>query len=1509
MADKRISELPIGNLIPETIIPVVTSGITSRVSFKNITDSIALNDIYVTGGTYFNGVTTFTNTSGVTFSVSGFVSADTFVNSVNFDSSNYMLVLNQNNGTSFSSDLSVLASDITVTGGNYNTSTGIATFTNNSGGTFNVTGFLTGMTDTFTTGATLNGNIIQFNNNIYGSDYYNVNLSPILSGKSDLSLFSSHTGNTNNPHQTSFNNLISTGHTHSISDVSNLLNSLNSKFDKSGGTISGNIITNSLSATTYQNLPLDIYVTGGSYNVGTAQFINNTGGTFSVTGFNNVPYLGSIIPTSPAYTGTSAVFWTATQAGTYTNFGNVVVSGNSFATISRTSGGTFSISQTPLNLGGYALLNEINFPTWSGISYITGQKVNYLGKYWKAITGTTSADTPSISANWIEDNSYGNIKVISNLYNKDSITTGVYVNASGALIVDATYNTSDFIEVKPSTNYNGNGSMRFKAFYDINKTAITSEYNSVGTSAFTTSVNARFVRVSLTVPISQSLDLREGISDGLVSPKPYEKTIPYNELNVDSILVNPKINLFNNTENLASGYFSIVSSTKGTDTINYKGVTLTKLTGNSFYAALESRLTTLAIPTFIVGEKYLLSYYIVNLGQNEKFIWMRPLANTLSNGHEPKLIDGNVRRVWTVVQASSTTAVRALSNPILDWNTQTAITPTWLFSGNNFSSPDTQALSVYIGGYQIEKLDSNTYVNGVALIGDSTMAGGSGGYDKPDSREVSTYVAGMLNIPVFNRAVGGERTDTMDARWATDITPLAKNCKYAIIQGGINDISQDRVLSGIQSSISSMYNKAITDGLIPILLTCTPASSIASVPAREADRIALNLWMKTTYPIVIDIAEIVADPENQSILNPIWAGDGIHYTGSAKRAIANSIVKYEFWNFKTPKPYQPILSNWTPTKQLPFVKRIGEISDIQNVDNDLSYYDRTEAVKERLVLSRQLLDKDDLVYQSIVHNSDTVSTSSILRSTNFIKVTPNKSYYFTQPTVYRHGIMRYSGNTESSKIGRLTESASLFGAYTFVMPSDTNYVKVGLVGSGEPLDTSLFTQFSLSEGDFLSSTLRTYNGYYVNSSIQDLGFGLKNGNLFPLLETEVSSYNLLDYSSRVQGMNINPTLNGLVGQAGASISQKIKCDEGKTYTFIGIFDSFDRRLMYYNDNGVVVSGLTLLESNYAMFEGDVNDNNQYISFTVPTGTSITHFRIQLHSSDPTYTDRSLNYMVYEGNIYKPFTNYVETKKIDGFGINPKQSLVEDYTKNILKRPTSFSDKTFLLIGDSISSNQIWVNYFNKSIRPKKVWNYSVGGRRIINTNGVVNPSAYQNSGCDAAHQFVANFISGTTTAPDYVMICLGTNEFDKSPNTASSTESDVDSAFTSGGTNLISLSSVDITKINGAMRYMVETLSNQFPSTKFIFWTPIPNTLTTWNSQREVADTIKWTARRMSIPVFDLQSNSNIITLFDYPASTPTYRNLVDGVHPFGTGVTETPATKMIAERMSSDFLNYIINN
>jgi hypothetical protein len=78
---------------------------------------------------------------------------------------------------------------------------------------------------------------------------------------------------------------------------------LDSTFVFTGGTVSGatffsgGLSATTFSATTYYNLPTDVRVTGGTYSTGTATFRNNTGGTFSVSGFATssgfIPYTGA----------------------------------------------------------------------------------------------------------------------------------------------------------------------------------------------------------------------------------------------------------------------------------------------------------------------------------------------------------------------------------------------------------------------------------------------------------------------------------------------------------------------------------------------------------------------------------------------------------------------------------------------------------------------------------------------------------------------------------------------------------------------------------------------------------------------------------------------------------------------------------------------------------------------------------------------------------------------------------------------------------------------------------------------------------------------------------------------------------------------------------------------------------------------------------------------------------------------------------------------------------------
>jgi hypothetical protein len=134
-------------------------------------------------------------------------------------------------------------------------------------------------------------------------------------------------------------------------DISGNVSAITSKLDK--GTYTGsakdleNAIIANVSAITSK---LD----KGTY-VGSAKDLENAIVAAS-TGASGI----SIVPTSPAPTGTGIASFTATQAGTYTNYGGVVVAANSFAIISRSASGVFSISQTALDLTTYAKVVDTN---------------------------------------------------------------------------------------------------------------------------------------------------------------------------------------------------------------------------------------------------------------------------------------------------------------------------------------------------------------------------------------------------------------------------------------------------------------------------------------------------------------------------------------------------------------------------------------------------------------------------------------------------------------------------------------------------------------------------------------------------------------------------------------------------------------------------------------------------------------------------------------------------------------------------------------------------------------------------------------------------------------------------------------------------------------------------------------------------------------------------------------------------------------------------------------------
>lgn len=388
-------------------------------------------------------------------------------------------------------------------------------------------------------------------------------------------------------------------------------------------------------------------------------------------------------------------------------------------------------------------------------------------------------------------------------------------------------------------------------------------------------------------------------------------------VNVASTLqVGAQFNVWRYTEDSSYAGYSLGGSTtrNGTVQTTLSGIVLTNFTGTNFYSSIHSNIGGLGLTPFTTGKRYMVSCFVQNQCDRDQWIWMRALATSGSAGQGPKLIPaGGFRRIWIIGQATSTTAIDFGDVPAVALGSGTGAQPYWYFNatpdgtGGGYTGNGDDHVNMFTGGFQIEQI-SDTAKDGIAGIGDSTMQGASGTNDLCTAREWLGWTASMLNVPTMNRGVSGNKTSDMIARWSTDMTPLAATAKYAIIQGGVNDIPNGVSAATLEANLTTLAGLATTDGFIPVMCTVTPSTSIAAFSGGETIRTTVNTWIKQNFPLVIDLSAIVADPYDASQLRrqANWVGDGIHYGSEAKRAIGAYVAAQTFWSLPRPSPYQAI---------------------------------------------------------------------------------------------------------------------------------------------------------------------------------------------------------------------------------------------------------------------------------------------------------------------------------------------------------------------------------------------------------------------------------------------------------------------------------------------------------------------------------------------------------------------------------------------------------------------------
>lgn len=186
-------------------------------------------------------------------------------------------------------------------------------------------------------------------------------------------------------------------------NVSNLLEGINAagtttSFIRADGAFSGNSVTAStIYATTYLNLPTDIRVTGGTYSAGTATFTNNTGGTFTVTGFSTstaTSFTGGTVTGATNFTG--GLTANTISATTYVNLPVSGLTQGSNITITNNGQGNYTISSTGGGSGSFT------GGTVSGATtFISGVTANTL--IYSVVTLTSGA---TISVNAVLGNEF-----------------------------------------------------------------------------------------------------------------------------------------------------------------------------------------------------------------------------------------------------------------------------------------------------------------------------------------------------------------------------------------------------------------------------------------------------------------------------------------------------------------------------------------------------------------------------------------------------------------------------------------------------------------------------------------------------------------------------------------------------------------------------------------------------------------------------------------------------------------------------------------------------------------------------------------------------------------------------------------------------------------------------------------------------------------------------------------------------------------------------------------------
>lgn len=399
---------------------------------------------------------------------------------------------------------------------------------------------------------------------------------------------------------------------------------------------------------------------------------------------------------------------------------------------------------------------------------------------------------------------------------------------------------------------------------------------------------------------------------------------------------------FNSTSEDMSDVHYAKDGTLAADTIQWNGITLRKFTPTAFSGSLRDQRNADYLLT--PGKKYIASAVIASASQKldaggldapNHFCWMRTIANGGVAAHGRKLLFPIPRRVHEVFIAGASGYPIPLDTPATAHSAgaESGNAIRWGYDGYGRNGAIT-GNSYYIGGLQIEEAPNQTEKPGIVTLGTSIDVAGPGagaGVMVANARGWPAWLEGLLCQPVFCASIGGQVVASIDARFNTDVAPLAVNAKYILLCPNVNDFAAGFSSAAYRASWASIYAKAIAAGFKVVWMTINP-TSVSNYANARADIAAECQYIKDTYEFVIDRAEAMRDAIDAGLLPEDWEDDGVHQANNApNRALAMMIYhKYRhfFYFDNVPGPYQKTVNDDAKVQSFggpAYINRLGAV--------------------------------------------------------------------------------------------------------------------------------------------------------------------------------------------------------------------------------------------------------------------------------------------------------------------------------------------------------------------------------------------------------------------------------------------------------------------------------------------------------------------------------------------------------------------------------------------------------